>query len=132
MAEAPTLSLINSQSSQQPVSSTRHLVGWYLFEIGTSILMFNGGLYFSQWLVIDNKVNDWWYNGSLIFSTFIVLALAPVLGAYSDRKFGRKIFLILLSVAMFLGVVAISFADKVVQAKPARVSLALAGFIGAI
>lgn len=118
----------NSLGSSTAGSGGR-LWAWYLFPFGTSIVVFNGGLYFPQWLVVDNHVSDIWFNLSLVVTTILLLASAPVLGIWSDRQYGRVYFLKILSVAMFLGMTAIFGADKLLAPGPLKAVVALVAFV---
>ena len=69
------------------------------------------GLYFSQWVILDNKFPDIWYGGVFSAATFLLLLTAPFLGAWSDIRGKKMPFLKVASVAMIafgiiLGVVA--------------------------
>ena len=82
------------------------------------------GLYFSQWVVIDNQFPDIWYGGVFAAATFLLLLTAPFLGAWADAC-GRKMpFLkvstaIMIILGVLLGLVTSSWlpsATKVVAA----------------
>jgi UMF1 family MFS transporter len=104
-------------------------IAWYLFAFAGSVLVFNGGLYFPQWLVVDNHVSDFWYNGCLILTTVLLLISAPAFGRLSDRRLGRLLFLRLTAVAMFVGTVVLFVADHFVRPHELRVVIAVVGFI---
>lgn len=95
-------------------------------------MVFNGGLYFPQWLVVDNHVSDLWYNSTLVLTTVLLLSSAPALGLLSDTRFGRLFFLRLTSIVMFLGTVMLFVADHFVPAGPLKVTLALLAFISVL
>ncbi len=107
----------------------RQTVAWYLFAFAGSILVFNGGLYFPQWLVVDNHVGDAWYNGCLILTTVLMLLSAPALGSLSDKRYGRLMFLRGANVIMFLGSITLFVADHYIVNHGARVATALVAFV---
>jgi MFS transporter, UMF1 family len=66
---------------------------WSLYDFANSIVFINFLLYFSQWLVIDGGLSDFWYNATFAISTILLFLTAPVLAAYTDKYGGRKYFL---------------------------------------
>lgn len=64
---------------------------WSLYDFANSIVFINFLLYFSQWLVLDGGLSDFWYNATFAISTVILFFTAPVLAAFTD-KFGRRMF----------------------------------------
>ena len=85
---------------------------WVLYDFANSFLSAAlEGLYFSQWVILDNKFPDIWYGGVFSAATFLLLLTAPFLGAWSDIRGKKMPFLKVASVAMIafgiiLGVVA--------------------------
>jgi len=71
----------------------RNLFLWSLYDFANSIVFINFLLYFSQWLVIDGGLSDFWYNATFPISTLLLLLTAPLLGAYTDKYGGRKWYL---------------------------------------
>jgi len=71
----------------------KNLVLWSLYDFANSIVFINFLLYFSQWLVIDGGLSDFWYNATFAISTLLLFLSAPVLAAYTDKHGGRKFFL---------------------------------------
>ncbi|GEM_PF-380011 len=63
---------------------------WSLYDFANSIIMIVFLFYFSQWLVIDSGKPDWWYNATLIISSILFIAIAPVLGQRLDVT-GKKL-----------------------------------------
>ena len=69
------------------LKSARRIIGaWGLFDFANSILVINGGLYFSQWLADSYVGGESWFNYSLAITSFIVLITGPIIGAIGDRK----------------------------------------------
>ncbi len=66
---------------------------WSLYDFANSITIGVFSLYFSQWLVIDNKVADIWFNLIFVGSTILLLFTAPVTGLIADKKGQKKSFL---------------------------------------
>ena len=76
----------------------RKLFLWALYDFANSIVFINFLLYFSQWLVIDGGLSDFWFNASFAISTVLLFFSAPVLAARTDRSGGRKFYLNLATV----------------------------------
>jgi len=66
---------------------------WSLFDFANSIVFINFLIYFSQWLVIDGGLSDFWYNAIFAIATLLLFFSAPILAAYTDKHGGRKYFL---------------------------------------
>jgi len=64
----------------------RNIFLWALYDFSNSIVMIVFMLYFSQWLVIDKGVSDFWYNASFIFSTILLILTGPIVSALADKK----------------------------------------------
>jgi len=63
---------------------------WVLYDFANSFLSAAiEGLYFSQWVVIDNGFPDIWFGSTFALATFLLLVTSPFLGAWSDFL-GRK------------------------------------------
>ncbi|MBI4039232.1 MFS transporter [Candidatus Daviesbacteria bacterium] len=75
---------------------------WSLYDFANSIAVIVFFLYFSQWLVIDNKVPDIWYNLIFVGSTILLLLTAPVVGSIADKIGVRLPFLNVATVLMFV------------------------------
>ena len=88
---------------------------WILYDFANSFLSAAlEGLYFSQWVVIDNKFPDIWYGGTFAAATLLLLVTAPFLGAWADT-YGKKMpFLKVSTIAIIifgviLGLISNSF-----------------------
>lgn len=68
----------------------KNLFLWSLYDFANSIVFINFLLYFSQWLVIDGGLSDFWYNATFAISTILLFLTAPLLAAYTDKFGGRK------------------------------------------
>src|SRR5579872_617375 len=113
---------------RQPLAKPQ-LFAWYLFDFAGSALVANGGIYFPQWLINDNHVNDFWYNFCLVVSTILLLITAPAFGYLSDAKIGRLFFLRVTSAAMFLSTLVLFFASHYIQSHTTRVLVASVAFV---
>lgn len=118
---------VNSNINED-YSLRRNLWGWYFFDFANSILIINGGLYFPQWIVIDNGVSDFWYNLILIISSIALLLTAPILGSISDRFLGRRFFLLLTNLLMFLATMLVGLSGLFITDKSIRVLISLISF----
>ena len=58
---------------------------WSLYDFANSIMTIVFFLYFSQWLVVDSSVSDAKYNFLLIFSTILLVLVAPVASTMADK-----------------------------------------------
>lgn len=91
---------------------------WTLYDFANSIVSIVFFLYFSQWLVVDRGVADFWYNMIFTAGSILLLLTAPVLGSIADKtgrhqRYFNKITL--LSFLCFLGVsiITLFFSGKV-------------------
>lgn len=71
----------------------KNLFYWSLYDFANSFVLINFLLYFSQWLVIDGGLSDFWYNAIFAISSILLLLSAPTLASFTDRHGGRKYFL---------------------------------------
>lgn len=73
---------------------TKELFFWYLYDFANSFVYINTTLYFSQWVVVDNKLTDFWYSLPFILATIILIFTSSLVGHLGDRS-GRhgRIFL---------------------------------------
>ncbi|KAA3621547.1 MAG: MFS transporter [Bacteroidetes bacterium] len=68
---------------------------WSLYDFANSIVFINFLLYFSQWLVLDGGLSDFWYNTTFAVSTILLFLSAPILAGYTDKFGKRKFFLVI-------------------------------------
>jgi MFS transporter, UMF1 family len=81
----------------------KNLFYWSLYDFANSFVLINFLLYFSQWLVIDGGLSDFWYNALFAISSILLLLSAPTLAAFTDRHGGRKYFLKLATFGTLIG-----------------------------
>lgn len=118
-----------SPSAASPPASPRHVrAGWYLFDFANSFLIINGGLYFPQWIVNDNSINQAWFNLSIALTSLASLSTGPLLGALSDRRFGPLWFLRATSIIMFISTVSIDLTARTIPDQTLRGVIGLLGF----
>lgn len=91
---------------------------WTLYDFANSIVIIVFFLYFSQWLVIDKGVSDFWYNMIFTAGSALLLFTAPVIASIADKN-GRELQyfrgITLLTFLFFISVTvtALFFPDKV-------------------
>ncbi len=64
---------------------TRELVAWYLYDFANSFVYINTTLYFSQWIVVDQGLTDFWYSLPFIIATVILILVSSAVGHFGDR-----------------------------------------------
>ncbi len=67
----------------------RNIFLWSLYDFANSVVMMVFFLYFSQWLVVDGGISDFWYNSLFIFSTVLLFLTAPIVSILADKS-GRN------------------------------------------
>lgn len=84
---------------------------WTLYDFANSITTVVFFLYFSQWLVIDRGVPDFWYNMIFTIGSVFLLLTAPILGGIADKNRKQQRYLnwiTVLTFFSFLGVAGIT------------------------
>lgn len=71
----------------------KNLFYWSLYDFANSFVLINFLLYFSQWLVIDGGLSDFWYNMIFVISSLLLLFSSPTLASMTDVYGGRKLLL---------------------------------------
>jgi MFS transporter, UMF1 family len=92
---------------------------WTLYDFANSIAIVTFFLYFSQWLVVDHGVSDFWFNMLFVGGTILLIITAPVAGAIADKLKVRMPFLIWISVLFFISLLVTSFAAVLSDSKTA-------------
>ncbi len=66
---------------------TKRLVLWSLYDFANSIVMIVFFLYYSQWLVVDRGVSDFWFNMTFVgpISWGLIVTYLPRAGAFNYR-----------------------------------------------
>src|SRR3989338_7738650 len=65
---------------------TKPLFSWYLYDFANSFVFINTTLYFSQWVVVDNNVSDFWLAAPFMIGTAVLVFLSPYIGNFGDRS----------------------------------------------
>lgn len=64
----------------------RNILLWALYDFANSISTIVFFLYYAQWLVIDNKIDDIWFNLLFVGSTILLILTAPIFASRADKK----------------------------------------------
>ncbi len=75
---------------------------WSLYDFANSIVFINFLLYFTQWIVVDGGLSDFWYNAIFAISTVLLFLSAPILASFTDKHGGRKFFLNISTIGTFV------------------------------
>src|SRR3989344_1203734 len=91
---------------------------WTLYDFANSIVSIVFFLYFSQWLVVEKGVADFWYNAIFAIGSILLLITAPILGSIADKTGKQQSYfnkITILSFFCFLGasLVTLFFSQKV-------------------
>lgn len=65
---------------------------WALYDFAVSISTMAFLLYFSQWMVVNHGIADFWYNAIFIVSSLLLLASGPVTAVIADRSAAKVPF----------------------------------------
>ena len=82
---------------------------WTLYDFANSIVTIVFFLYFSQWLVADKGVADFWYNMIFALGSLLLLFTAPILGSIADKTSKQQNYLNKITVLTFLCFLTVSF-----------------------
>lgn len=82
---------------------------WTLYDFANSITTIVFFLYFSQWLVIEKGVADFWYNMIFTIGSLLLLLTAPILGSIADKNGKQQKYLNKITVLIFLCFLGVSF-----------------------
>lgn len=85
------------------IIKNKQLFYWSLYDFANSIIFINFLLYFSQWMVIDGGLSDFWYNAIFAITSVLLFFSAPTLAAFTDKHGGRKYLLNVSTIGTFLG-----------------------------
>jgi len=82
---------------------------WTIYDFANSIVTIVFFLYFSQWLVVDKGVPDFWYNMIFTIGSALLLLTAPVLGSIADKTGRQQKYFNKITVLTFLCFLGASF-----------------------
>ncbi len=81
----------------------KRLFQWSLYDFANSFVFINFLLYFSQWMVIDGGLSDFWYNAIFAITSILLFLSAPTLASFTDKYGGRKYLLNYATIGTFVG-----------------------------
>ncbi len=81
----------------------KNLFKWSLYDFANSFVFINFLLYFSQWMIVDGGLSDFWYNAIFAITSILLFLSAPTLASFTDKYGGRKYLLNFATVGTFLG-----------------------------
>ena len=82
---------------------------WTLYDFANSLVMIVFFLYFSQWLVVDKGVSDFWWNMIFTIGSVLLLLTAPILGSRADRTGRQQKYFNRITILTFLCFLGASF-----------------------
>ena len=99
----------------------KNLFVWSLYDFANSIVMIVFLLYFSQWLVIDRGISDFWFNITFTISSLLLLFSGPIAGAIVDKTKikmpGLRIMTIFTAIFYLLtGIIAVQYPSQAIMA----------------
>jgi len=65
--------------------NVKQLILWGLYDFANSIVMIVFFMYYSQWLVVEQGVSDFWFNMTFVGSSLLFLLTVPVAGSIIDK-----------------------------------------------
>lgn len=80
----------------------RNIFVWTLYDFANSIAVIVFFLYFSQWLVVDKGVADFWYNMIFVAGSVLLLVTSPAIGSLADQNGRQQIYLNYATVFVFV------------------------------
>ena len=83
---------------------------WTLYDFANSIVTIVFFLHFSQWLVLDKGVSDFWYNMIFTAGSVLLVFTAPILGSIADKTGRHQRYLNTTTVLMFFFFLSTTFA----------------------
>ncbi|MBI2595382.1 MFS transporter [Candidatus Daviesbacteria bacterium] len=102
---------------------------WALYDFANSFPVIVFALYFSQWLVIENHVSDFYYNLIFVIASVLLILTSPVLGAISDQKGIKLPFLKILTVSMIMTILITAFLTLFFKTSTTIITLAAFFFL---
>src|SRR3989339_22151 len=87
----------------------KNIFVWALYDFANSIFMIVFFLYFSQWLVVEKGVSDFWFNMIFTAGSLLLLITVPVVGSIADRIRGQHAFLLVITLLTIVSLFAVTF-----------------------
>lgn len=96
--------------------NVKQLVLWAMYDFANSIVFIVFFFYYSQWLVVDRGISDFWFNMTFVGASFLFLLIVPVVSSIADKikvnMPGLRITTILSATFFFLtGLIAAFFPE---------------------
>src|SRR3989338_1096030 len=91
------------------IMNKKNVFLWTLYDFANSIVSIVFFLYFSQWLVIDRGVADFWYNMIFAIGSALLLLTAPILGSIADKTGRQQSYFNRITVLSLVCFLAVSF-----------------------
>jgi UMF1 family MFS transporter len=82
---------------------------WTLYDFANSITIVVFFLYFSQWLVVDKGVSDFWFNMIFTIVSIMFIFTAPILGSMADKNGKQHNYLNWITILSFFSFLGVSF-----------------------
>lgn len=112
--------------SNWSAENKKAMAGWVIYDFANTIFSMNiVTMYFAQWVVVDNKMEDMYYSLSYAASMLLVAITMPVLGAISDARGKRVPFLLILTSGCILATLVMGVSSNVITGVASRVFIAL-------
>jgi UMF1 family MFS transporter len=109
--------------------NSRAVAGWVIYDFANTIFSMNiVTMYFAQWVVVDNKMEDIYYSVAYAASMLLVAATMPALGAISDARGKRVPFLLILTSGCIAATFLLGLTSNLVTEVATRVVVALVLF----
>jgi|SRR3989344_5059628 len=90
----------------------KELIAWYLYDFANSFIFINMLIYFSQWVVVDNGLSDFWFSVPVILATIVLIFLSTHIGNKGDKHGSHfKIFKIV-TILTIVSVIALIIAGR--------------------
>ncbi len=106
----------------------KNIFYWGLYDFANSVLTASLVLFFSQWVIIENKFPDFAYGITFSMATLVVLLLGPFFGAWSDKLGKRNIFIFWLTLITGVAALLLGFVTPSTIPPYEKVILALVLF----
>ncbi len=102
---------------------------WSLYDFANSISTVVFFLYFSQWLVVEHGVADFWYNMIFVGSSILLVFTSPIAGVIADKINARMPFLIFSTFGQFTALAVAAFLALAVPASSVTILWAALAFM---
>lgn len=81
----------------------KNLFLWCLYDFANSLVVITFFVHFAKWIVVDRGVSDFYFNLTLVISSFLFLFAGPVFGAICDKTKNHLTGLRITTVIAFVG-----------------------------